>query len=146
MTIQYTHVQHVPPGVMVAVTALVGLSAVLIPGRATKGLAVVGLGGLAYTFSSMTITVDEEFIDVTFGEWLRVKHIPLRDIVAYQPARMNPLNGWGIHYIGGAGWLYNIYGLDAVELTMSNGDKLYIGTDEPEALRDGIAHARMPVG
>lgn len=143
MNVHYTHTQHVPPGVIVAISAIVGLSAFLIPGRA-KALAVLGVGGLAYTFSSMTVTVNEQFIDITFGEWLRVKHIPLSDISSYQPARMTPLNGWGIHYIG-IGWLYNVYGLDAVELTLNNGEKLFIGTDEPEALRDGIANARMPV-
>ncbi len=144
MTIHYSHTQNVPPGVMVAITAVVGLSALVIPGR-LKGLAVIGAGGLAYTFSSMTISIDDEFIDVAFGEWLRVKHIPLKEVIAYQPARMTPLSGWGIHYIG-VGWLYNVFGLDAVELTLANGDKLFLGTDEPEALRDGITDARMPVG
>jgi hypothetical protein len=142
--INYTHTQHVPPEAMVAISAVIGLSAILVPGRLLKGLTALGLGGLAYTFSSMTITIDPECIQIKYGDWLTVKRLALTDIVAYQPARMNPANGWGIHFVG-AGWLYNIYGLDAVEVTLSSGEKFYIGTDEPEALRDAIAYARMPV-
>lgn len=142
--INYTHTQHVPAEAMVVISGIVGLSTLLVPGRLLKGLTALGLGGLVYTFSSMTINIDAECIQIKYGDWLTVKKILLSDIVAYQPARMNAANGWGIHFIG-AGWLYNIYGLDAVEVTLSSGEKLFIGTDEPEGLRDAIAYARMPV-
>lgn len=140
----YSHTQRVPTGVVVAVGAFSGLVALAVPGKLFKGLAALGLGGLTYTFSSMTVTITDEHVEVRFGEWLPVKYIALSEIAAYQPARMTPFSGWGIHFIG-AGWLYNVYGLDAIEITLTNGEKVFIGTDEPEALRDGIASARVPV-
>ena len=36
------------------------------------------------------------------------------------------------------GWMWNISGLDAVELTYHNGKKLRIGTDEPEVLLEAL--------
>ena len=36
------------------------------------------------------------------------------------------------------GWMWNISGLDAVELTYHNGKKFRIGTDEPEALLEAL--------
>jgi hypothetical protein len=45
--------------------------------------------------------------------------------------------GWGIRLIPG-GWLYNVSGLDAVELKMKNGRVYRIGTDEPRKLAEFI--------
>ena len=41
--------------------------------------------------------------------------------------------GWGIH-LTPRGWLYNVGGLDAVELALNNGRTLRIGSDEAAAL------------
>ena len=41
--------------------------------------------------------------------------------------------GWGVRYYG-QGWLYNVSGLDAVEIRLKSGKHIRIGTDEPEAL------------
>ena len=41
--------------------------------------------------------------------------------------------GWGIR-LTPHGWMWNISGLDAVELTYRNGKKFRIGTDELEML------------
>jgi len=45
--------------------------------------------------------------------------------------------GWGIRRIHD-GWLYNVSGLNAVELVMGNGKKFRIGTDQPRRLADSI--------
>ena len=36
------------------------------------------------------------------------------------------------------GWMWNISGLDAIELTYHDGKKFRIGTDEPEALLEAL--------
>jgi hypothetical protein len=46
--------------------------------------------------------------------------------------------------IPGQGWLWNVSGIDAVELTMKNGDRFRIGTDEPEKLVTAI-EAVIPI-
>ena len=45
--------------------------------------------------------------------------------------------GFGIRWTP-HGWMWNISGLDAVELTYHNGKKFRIGTDEPEALLEAL--------
>jgi hypothetical protein len=45
--------------------------------------------------------------------------------------------GWGIRWIPG-GWLWNVTGLDGVELALVNGRRFRIGTDEPERLAAAI--------
>jgi len=49
--------------------------------------------------------------------------------------------GWGIRLIPG-GWLYNVSGLDAVELKMKNGRIFRIGTDEAQRLAEFIQAKR----
>ena len=47
------------------------------------------------------------------------------------------MQGWGIHHVGD-GWLFNIYGFDAVELHFHSGKRAVIGTDEAEKLAEAI--------
>jgi len=45
--------------------------------------------------------------------------------------------GWGIHWTP-HGWLYNVSGLKAIQITMKNGKQIRFGTDEPELLCQAI--------
>ncbi len=53
--------------------------------------------------------------------------------------------GWGIR-LTPQGWLWNVAGLDAVELTFSNGKKFRIGTDEPGKLLEALSGSHARVG
>lgn len=88
-------------------------------------------------FFSMTVEVDDQRVQVRFGVGLVRKSIALESIASCEPVRNPWWYGWGIHYTP-RGWLYNISGFDAVELTLQEGKTLRIGTDEPEALCDAI--------
>ena len=46
--------------------------------------------------------------------------------------------GWGIRKIP-KGWMYNVWGLDAVELEMESGKVFRIGTDEPDQLLGALS-------
>ena len=48
--------------------------------------------------------------------------------------------GWGIRYTP-HGWLFNVSGLDAVELELKNGRTWRVGTDEPVELLAAIQAA-----
>jgi hypothetical protein len=48
--------------------------------------------------------------------------------------------GWGIRWIPG-GWLWNVSGLDGVELVLVNNRRFRVGTDEPEQLAAAIQGA-----
>lgn len=47
--------------------------------------------------------------------------------------RTNFIEGLGIH-LNRFGWLYNVSGIDAVAITLCNGKRFALGTDEPKKL------------
>lgn len=59
--------------------------------------------------------------------------LPLDEIVAVEPARSSPLEGWGIRFTN-QGMLYNAHGLQAVRLTLRSGRQLRLGSAEPARL------------
>ena len=66
------------------------------------------------------------------------KTILRTDIRSVEVVRNRWIYGWGIRWIRG-GWMWNVWGLDAVELQLSSGKKFRIGTDEPGELAAALA-------
>jgi hypothetical protein len=61
------------------------------------------------------------------------KTIRYADISAIEVGLTKIIDGWGIHYILGRGWTYNIWGFGCVKLTL--GRKIIrVGTDDAEGL------------
>jgi hypothetical protein len=90
--------------------------------------------------SRLTVWIDSEFVRIRFGFGTWRKKFRLNEIQSAIAVRNDWMMGWGIHWIG-SGWLYNIAGMDAVELTFKNGKKTRIGTDEPMELAAAIQTA-----
>lgn len=88
-------------------------------------------------FGALTVEVDDLSVQLRFGIGLIRKSFSLADIASCRAVRNRWWWGWGIRLIPG-GWLYNVSGLDAVELAMRNGKVFRIGTNEPHALKDFI--------
>lgn len=84
-------------------------------------------------FHSLTVTVDRAQILLRFGSGPIRRRYVLSDVRSAAPVRSRWWHGYGIRWIPG-GVLYAVSGLDAVELTFSNGRVVRIGTDEPQAL------------
>jgi hypothetical protein len=57
-----------------------------------------------------------------------------------EPIRIRWWYGWGIH-VTPCGWLYNVSGFDAVAITLRDGRKFALGTDDPQELTAGIRDA-----
>ncbi len=91
-------------------------------------------------FSKMIVIIDEEYLRVRFSYGVIRAKFRLADIVSCKPVRNPWYYGFGIHYLGN-GWIYNVSGLDAVEITMKNNKVHRIGTDEPEILTKAISEA-----
>ena len=104
-------------------------------------LPAIILGWAFLMMSSLTVSIDQEYIRLRFGPSMWKKAIPLNNITECNPVQNTWTNGWGIHYIGKGCWLYNIAGLDAVEILLKNGKRKRIGTDEPEELAEAIRRA-----
>jgi hypothetical protein len=88
---------------------------------------------IGYLFRSMTIEISDTEIVWYFGSGFPLKRMPLSEVVSAEPIRTSFWNGWGIHYTP-RGWLYNVSGFGAVVVTLRNGRRICLGSDEPEAL------------
>ena len=97
------------------------------------GLLVVVL----LNFCTLTVTVSDGWLDCRFGLGLIWRRIRLSDVQLAEPVRNKWYYGWGIR-LTPYGWLWNVSGLDAVEVTFANGRKFRIGTDDPEPLLTAI--------
>lgn len=103
-------------------------------------LAALLMCGVA--FSSLTITVGAGEISWFFGPGFLKKVIQLNDIKEVEAVRNPWYFGWGIRYTGD-GWLYNVSGFSALQLTLRNGKKIRLGTDEPQALLDVVLEQKF---
>jgi len=90
-----------------------------------------------YLFNSLTVRVNQDCIYVAFGPGLIRKKIPINTIKFTGKVRNKWYYGFGIRLIPG-GQMYNVAGLDAVEIKLTNGRVFRIGTDEPDRLLEVI--------
>ena len=92
---------------------------------------------LLLMMSSLTVTIDGQFLRVRFGPGVFFKKFPISEIAGIGPKYTTYIWGWGIRWYFG-GWLYNIAGFKSVEVIFRNGKKVRIGTDEPKQLAEVI--------
>lgn len=84
-------------------------------------------------FYRLTIVVSDSGVGFSMGTGLVRKSFPADEIESCRPVS-NPLfYGIGIHWTPD-GWLYNVSGQKAIELTFKNRKKIRIGTDRPEEI------------
>jgi hypothetical protein len=75
----------------------------------------------------------DETIQVRFGIGLIRKSFQMENIHTVEPFRTSFWHGWGIHY-SPDGTVFNISGYDAIRLTMLDGKRYIIGTDDRNRL------------
>ena len=97
---------------------------------------------IASLFHSLTVRVSQNEISLSFGAGLIQKVFLIDEIESATAVRNRWYYGLGIKKIS-RGWLFNVSGLDAVELRMRNGKLYRIGTDQPEEL---LAAVKSVVG
>ena len=89
---------------------------------------------------------NEGAVKLRFGVGLIRRTIPLGRIQAAARVRNRWWYGWGIH-LTPHGWLWNVAGLDAVELRLEEGKVFRIGTDDPEGLEAALStHLSQEIG
>lgn len=84
-------------------------------------------------FSTLTVIVDEQDITIRMGVGLIRRRIARSAVRRVQLVRNKWYWGWGVRLYS-RGTLYTVSGLTAVQLSLSNGREIRIGTDEPGAL------------
>jgi hypothetical protein len=134
------HYRHTQRGTLMLVVLIVGAVAVtsgaFLNAGAGRwiGLAIaLGLVVLAWLFSSLTVVVNGNELEWYFGPGTWKYRMPLSDIAGVSIVRNNVLNGFGIRMRPGFR-LYNVSGLDAVELHLKSGEIRRIGTDDAPGL------------
>ena len=95
---------------------------------------------LLLLFCSFRVEVTRENLKVRFGLGLIRRSFKMTEIVDAYPVRNKWYWGVGIR-LTPHGWLYNIQGLDAVEIVMKSSKKYRIGTPEPEELTGALQNA-----
>lgn len=91
----------------------------------------------AWLFSSLTIAIADGELRWHFGPGLNRKKIALAEIASAKVIRTTFIDGWGIHFTR-HGWLYNIAGRGAVAITLKNGKRFALGSDESDLLAERI--------
>jgi hypothetical protein len=142
MAARYHHTQR---GTVILVALLIALvstasAAYFNPVSFLRWL-LAGLAGclavLAWVFSTLTVDVDDQDLRWHFGSGLWSYRIAREDIEGVQVVRNSWWQGFGIRMKPGFR-LYNVSGLDAVELRLKTGDIRRIGSDDAQRLADSL--------
>jgi hypothetical protein len=92
---------------------------------------------LGVVLSRLDVTVTDDQVVAAFGFGRPRRAFDLTDIVEARVVRNSWWNGWGVRKIRN-GWMYNVWGLDAVELELTSGKVFRIGTDDPDGLEAAL--------
>ena len=91
-------------------------------------------------FSSLSVEVTDADVLLSFGPGIIKRRFPVDDIEDAHVVTNPWYYGLGVH-LTPQGWLYNVSGSEAVELTFESGPKVRIGSDEASRLLAAIRQA-----
>ena len=139
------HYEHTQVGylIIVAMAAVMVLIGIVL---AKAGINWIAIGVLIFIavalvlFSSLTVVIWEEDLEVRFGPGLIHKRFKLNEIESCQVVYNPWYYGWGIR-LTPHGWLFRVSGFYAVEIKLRTGKKFRIGTDVPQELEAAISKA-----
>ena len=138
-TNRYEHTQYAPLYLVLlaASCSLVALAWTLRDDR-TAFISMLVLAAVfivvASMFRHLTIRDEGEYLAVRYGP-LPVfrRRIAYADIWSVEPGRSSWIDGWGIHWVPGRGYTYNLWGFRCVRLIVQ-GRVIRIGSDDVENL------------
>ena len=138
---EYRHTQF---GGVIFLGVLATMVVVLILSFSLPDVAVplftlfVALAVCLTLFYALNVEINNSVLVCRFGIGIIRKRIPLSAIQTVRAVTNPWYAGWGIRWMPGQYWLWNVSGLRAVELSFADGSRFRIGTDEPEALARAI--------
>ena len=138
MSIRYRHAQLGRLALAIGLPVMLVGATLAFRDSFAGGLTVSVLAAfILLSLWSLTTVVSDNDVKVWFGIGLISRRIALNQITSARMVTNHWIYGWGIRWIPG-GWLWNVSGLDGVELALVNGRRFRIGTDEPERLAAAI--------
>jgi len=134
---EYRHTQWGYFAALTVVVLVPVVAAVTADGDPWAGamVALVALliAAVVLWFSRLTVTVEGGYVRAEFGMGKPRKSIDLDGVTAVRQVRNHWYYGFGIRKVPN-GWMYNVSGLDAVELHLTSGKVFRIGTDDVDQL------------
>lgn len=148
----YQRTQHGPWGWILLLIGLlqVGVGTGLAGGAESGiGYLLIGVGSTliaaAACFATLTISGKPDGLIVNFGPFPLISfRIPLDQIRGCGQERSRWIDGWGIHWTPGRGWLYNVWGYDCIRLDL-DGRSVRLGTGDPAGLMAWLAERGIPI-
>jgi hypothetical protein len=144
MEYRHTQIGMIPIALLVVAIVLILLIPFLnvgnihpIPTAILTAIIIVLVAALAL-FYSLSVEIKENTLICYFGVGLIQRRIPLSEIQQVRKVQNPWYAGWGIRWMPGQYWLWNVSGFRAVELIFENGKRFRLGTDEPESLVNAI--------
>lgn len=134
---------HVIIWLLLVGAVFLALGASFQPHRAPILPACIVLLVILALFYKLTVRINNAILCASFGIGLIRKRVPTAEIAACEPIRIRWWYGWGIH-LTPYDWLYNVSGLDAVAITLRNGRKFALGTNDPHGPADAIRRYASP--
>lgn len=95
------------------------------------------LGLITFLFHSLNIEVSAGEVRWSFGPVFWKKAIKIESIQQINPITLKWYYGLGIRYIG-SGWLYTVSGTSAIQITLKDGSKINLGTNDLNNLMNAI--------
>ena len=136
---EYSHTQKGRLSLILYLSAVAMLPMLWLPGvdtflTVTIGAVVLVLCGCGLCFHTLTVEDEGRQLALRFGPLpLFRKRFAYDQMTGVEPGRTRLLDGWGIHYVPGRGWTYNLWGYDCVKVELGR-KTVRIGTDDVDNL------------
>jgi hypothetical protein len=141
MVMPYRHTQPARTILLICfAVAVLGVAIGWLAGAMPAILILVIQIAVAVVFHSLTVEVGGGELRWYFGLGFWTYRLALDEIGSVAIVRNHWWNGFGIRLAPGFA-LYNVSGLDAVELKLKSGDIRRIGTDDPQGLAAALTLA-----
>jgi len=129
-------------GASFAIAILICIAAAIsVPPERTISYSLVPiLLVVAALFSTLTVRVTERQLMWFFGVPGIGRSLLLSEIASIRAIETSILEGWGIH-LTWHGWVWNVAGFNAVQITLRSGTRFAVGTPEPQAVIDAVQSA-----
>ncbi len=137
---EYDHRQYAPLYWMILAPAIfIGVMAFAASDNPKGTFVMLSTSGFlvatALSFRWLRVVDEVTHLAIRFGPFpLLRRRIPYANLTAAERDRSSLVDSWGIHWVPGRGWIFNLWGFDCVRLTLRNGRTTRIGTDDPDGL------------
>lgn len=137
--------KHTQIGIVVLVAlaiaaALIIVLSISISKEAPIWIPITIVGSLviaAILFGTLTVEVEAGKLRCWFGLGLIRREFNLQEVNDVKIVKNPWFYGWGIR-LTPEGWMFNVSGLDAIQIELASGNKFRIGTDQPRRLETVI--------